>query len=751
MKISTRKFKFMKLNFMAILLMMSISFTALGQTIPTPGTTDYVSFQSGPWTDVTSWRVNGVQPTAAPTSGSNVFINSGHTISITAPNNTTAFNVNCRNLYINTGGALVGGSSGAVAYNSTTGVVSSVTYNVLRVGVNLETNGTESRLINNGTIGSGNNIDATLDVRDMIDIHIYNTYSSGFPANSTFTFSGTGNTKIVGLAAFGAGGTVTKAITLNLNKPILIAGQFSNGARSLTLNRVSGNSTNENYIMNINAAVTVRDNGTSVANNSPATGSTAAAGASFNTSGNIGTTTPGGTYTYNINSTGTLDLSRTTGTQGFIPLPLSGNNNVTTLNVSGTYIMGSGGFTTFNSQSPVSSNYSKVALNILDGGLVDATKITNVNFGANANALTGAYFNISGPNKTGKMKRTLTSGTNDFLFHIGTPNGYSPVNIRNTGTTGDFTVGVVDNFTNFTTFTSPVTSAHTLKNRFTIEASNSASVIGLLKLGWTAVDEGSSFNRTQALALQKYASGTWAADGNVTTSSVTGIGRGLSPQNTTATLTPDPVDPFVVTLTPTTGTTPGTIALTANYTISQDVSVLPLNLLSFTGKLNEFNKQVELKWITTSEVNTKNFEVQESTDGKNFSVVGTVAAKNTSGIHNYSFTVNTNKSGVLYYKLRQIDLDGQFQFSDVIAVEKNGSLLTVYPNPAEDNLTVTIPEGNTAASIAIYALDGKMVYSKSVSANELISNINISTLNTGIYTLVLNKGKESLSQKFIKK
>jgi hypothetical protein len=720
MKISTRKLKLMKLKIMAILLMISISYTAIGQTIPSPANGDYVSIASGAWSTPGTWRIEGgANPaTSVPGFGHNVFISNGTTVDITAA-------ASCENLYVNTGGILRNGNT---------------TYNVLTIGRSLPNGVTESFLINNGTIGTGTSVDVALTNADLLDVQINNTYGTGFPAVSTFTFSGTGSTKIAAISAVGAAEPNVKTMTLNLNKPIVLVGLTTNGARTLTLNRLSSNSTNENYIMNINSPIAVANNGT---------------GSSFNTSGN--TAVSGGTYTYNINST--LDLSRATATQGFIPLPQPSANyintatnavNVTTLNVSGTYIMGSGGFSTFNSQAPVSSNYSRVALNILDGGLVDASKIANVNFGANANALTGAYFNISGPNRTGKMKRTLTSGTSDFLFHIGTPNGYSPVNIRNTGTTGDFTVGVVDNFTGFTTFTSPITSALSLKNRFTIEASNPASVIGLLRLGWTATDEGSSFNRAQALALQKFAGGTWAADANVTTSTVSGTGLGLSPQNTTATLTPSPVDPYVVSIAPTTSPV-GVIDLNGNYTLAQDISVLPLNLLSFTGKLNEFSKEVELKWITTNEVNTKNFEVLESKDGQSFSVVGTVSAKNTAGIHNYSFTVNNNLSGVLYYKLKQVDQDGKFQFSNVIAVEKNSNLLSVYPNPAEDNLTVTIPEGNTASSIAIYALDGRMVYSKSLSANEITSNINISALNTGIYTLVLQKGKESLSQKFIKK
>jgi hypothetical protein len=721
MKISTRKLKFMKLNFMAMLLMMSISFTALGQTIPTPATGDFVSITNGSWSTASTWRIEGgANPaTSTPGFGSNVFISSGTTVDITAA-------ASCENLYVNAGGTLRNGNT---------------TYNVLTIGRSLPNGVTESFLINNGTIGSGTSVDVALTNADLLDVQINNTYGTGFPAVSTFTFSGTGSTKVAAISAVGAGTANTKTMTLNLNKPIVLVGLTSNGARTLTLNRLqpvnasNGQSINENYIMNINSTIRIANNGS---------------GSSFNTSGN--TLLAGGSYTYNIN--GTLDLSRGTATQGFIPFPQSDNINLATntintvtLNVSGTYIMGSGGFSTRNNDT--GTNFSRVSLNILDGGVVDATKITNVGFGANALALTGAYFNISGPNRTGKLKRSLTSGTNDWVFPIGTPTGYSPVIIRNTGTTGDFTVGVVDNFTGFTTFTSPITNAHTLKNRFTIEAANPTSVIGLLRLGWTANDEGSSFNRTQTLALQKFTSGTWATDANVTTSTVTGTGTASVSQNQNAT-TPVAADPYLVTLAPTTSPV-GVIDLTGNYTISQDISVLPLNLLSFTGKLNEFNKQVELKWITTSEVNTKNFEIQESTDGKNFSIVGTVVAKNTAGIHNYNFEVNTQKSGVLYYKLRQVDQDGKFQFSNVIAVEKNSSLLTVYPNPAEDNLTLSIPEGNTTASVAIYALDGKMVYNKSVSANELISNINISELNTGIYTLVVYKGKESLSQKFIKK
>lgn len=715
MKISTCKLSFMSSKLLVLLLSVFVSVSSFAQTIPTPATGDYESAGSGAWNSAATWTIvgGGTVPASGPSFGHNVHIKSGHTVNLVAA-------ASCRNLYVNTGGILVNGNA---------------TYNILTIGRTLAAATTESFLINNGTIGTGNGVDVAIADADKLDVQVNNTYASGFPAVSTFTFAGNGNTKISGLSAIGAGGTATKTMTLNIShdasKTLVLAGA-TNPQRTLTVNRLNSNSVNEYYIMNINSPIAV------------STGSFA-----INTSGSTGLS--GGSYTYNINST--LDVSRGTATQGFVGLPSSNNTNLasglvntTILNVKGTYILGSGGFTTHNSTA--GTNFSKVEINILDGGLVDASKVPNIGFGSTTLALTGAYFNISGDNRTGKLKRTLASGSNDYIFPIGTPAGYSPIIIRNTGTTGDFTVGVVDNYTGFNTFTSPISSATVLKNRFTVLASNAGSVISLLKFGWQANDEGSSFDRTQALSLQKYGTTEWNADANVTTSAITGTGTAATSLNQNSTAVA--ADPYLVTLIPTVGPPAGVIALSGNYTISQNPSVLPLTLLSFTGKLNDFTKEVELKWTTTSEVNTKNFEVLESVDGKTFTVVGTIGAKNTAGIHNYGFTLKSNKNGVLYYKIKQLDNDGKFQFSNNIAVEVKGELLSVFPNPAQSYIVVNIPQVSGLGNLSIYSQDGKIVYSKAIAENETSCNVNIEGFNSGVYFLIINKGKELSSQKFVK-
>lgn len=432
MRISTCKLNFMSSKLLVTFLFIFMSVSSFAQTIPTPATGDYISFQSGAWEDVNTWRVNGAVPASKPTTGSsfghNVFISATHVVTVNLAES-------CRNLYINSGGSLINGNA---------------TVNTLSIGRSLADGATQSVIVNNGTIGSGSGVDVAVTNADRLDLRILNTYGTAssplFPETSTFTFSGTGDTKIMSLTAQGAGTGNKKTMTINLShdlsKTLVIIGAATNRVLSLNrndaVNATTGQSINENYTMNINAPV--------------ALGTLGGLAFQFNTTGS--TLLAGGSYTYNVNST--LDASRMTATQGFIPLPSSNNintasgvENITTLNVSGTYKMGSGGFTTVNS-STLTSNYSKVAINILDGGLVEATSFTTVNFGLSnnlQNASSGAFFNISG---TGKLKRNLpSSATNNYFFPIGTAGVYSPVFIRNTGATGDFTVGVVNDFTGF--------------------------------------------------------------------------------------------------------------------------------------------------------------------------------------------------------------------------------------------------------------------------------------------------------------
>lgn len=93
---------------------------------------------------------------------------------------------------------------------------------------------------------------------------------------------------------------------------------------------------------------------------------------------------------------------------------------------------------------------------------------------------------------------------------------------------------------------------------------------------------------------------------------------------------------------------------------------------SFTGKLNNNNNRIDLKWATSSEKNVSHFEIEKSTDGKNYSQVGIVFAYgNTSEAMNYPFfdkNITAGQAGMIYYRIRAVDNNGKDELSAVATI-----------------------------------------------------------------------------------
>lgn len=131
-------------------------------------------------------------------------------------------------------------------------------------------------------------------------------------------------------------------------------------------------------------------------------------------------------------------------------------------------------------------------------------------------------------------------------------------------------------------------------------------------------------------------------------------------------------------------------------TILLNPNPLPVNLVSFSGKIEE--NIVVLDWTTTSETNNNIFEIQKSNDAKSFQTIGFVKGNNNSKTQiNYSFTdKDLSDFGNVYYRLKQIDNDGAFEYSRVIAVSgQELGILTVFPNPSDGNFTLSVKNSNS--------------------------------------------------------
>jgi hypothetical protein len=188
-------------------------------------------------------------------------------------------------------------------------------------------------------------------------------------------------------------------------------------------------------------------------------------------------------------------------------------------------------------------------------------------------------------------------------------------------------------------------------------------------------------------------------------------------------------------------------------TNENDTQTLPISLSYFTAKASL--QAVDLTWSTTSEQKNDRFEVFRSGDGKNFSKIGEVKGAGTSiETLNYYFKDKYALPGTSYYKLTQVDLNGERNSSETIGIKSNvkASYFSVATGNDIDAVKVSIFSANEGrGSLSIYDLNGKKIISQAVNLNKGYSNYNLPfSAASGLYIASLTTGNETIKQKFIK-
>lgn len=176
---------------------------------------------------------------------------------------------------------------------------------------------------------------------------------------------------------------------------------------------------------------------------------------------------------------------------------------------------------------------------------------------------------------------------------------------------------------------------------------------------------------------------------------------------------------------------------------------LPIVLLNFSADVIN-NSQVELNWQTASEINNNYFTVERSLNGIDWEIISIIdGAGNSSSLLSYSTIDKSPFKGVSYYRLKQTDFDGQFEYSRIRTVSFNGiDNFELFPNPANNRIIISRSETDLTR-IMIYNTLGQDVtwLTKQINENDDQVVIDLSKLDSGIYYL---KTKTS-SSKFYKK
>ena len=307
-------------------------------------------------------------------------------------------------------------------------------------------------------------------------------------------------------------------------------------------------------------------------------------------------------------------------------------------------------------------------------------------------------------------------------FEVGTANGYSPVTVNATaGTPADFTVKATQGTH------SGLDPSISLQRYWTLTATGLTADLTFNYLDPTDIPVTANENN---FVIFKYAAGAFTQPGG-----------SVNAAANTATITG--------------------VTSFSDWTLAEATAVLPVNLLTFSG-YKESNHNV-LRWTTVNESNNRGFEIQRSTDGVNFGVIGFVNSQapggNSTGNLNYTFTDNIPAGAKQYYRLRQVDIDNHGKYSSIVLIRGDKPLTLaiggLFPNPANNimNVIIDAPVRNNI-TLVITDIAGKIVKQQpaNVETGSNTITMNISNLANGTYTVkvVCKADGESAVSSFIK-
>lgn len=193
--------------------------------------------------------------------------------------------------------------------------------------------------------------------------------------------------------------------------------------------------------------------------------------------------------------------------------------------------------------------------------------------------------------------------------------------------------------------------------------------------------------------------------------------------------------------------------------INPEAGPLPVTLTRFTATLLQ-NSQVKVDWATSMEINCKEFVVQRSYDGKIFTNGETVTGNGTTNfVHTYSLTddVASFTGTTVYYRLKQIDLDGKENLSKILPVklqDNTSASVIVSPNPFKDFINIILQWNATEmVSAKIFSVQGREILSQQMQVNKGNNNVKISDLSnlpSGNYILQIVSPSQKIIQKIVK-
>lgn len=180
--------------------------------------------------------------------------------------------------------------------------------------------------------------------------------------------------------------------------------------------------------------------------------------------------------------------------------------------------------------------------------------------------------------------------------------------------------------------------------------------------------------------------------------------------------------------------------------IAYSVGTVPVELVSFEAQQKRGSNSIDLNWSTASEINNDRFEIQHSLNGNDFYPIGFVDGNgNSYSDQDYHYIHRNPVAGINYYRLKQIDFNGEFEYSKLVSVSSETKTSITMDNARNE---VRVYSENLLGDISIFGTDGKMIRKQKIQNN--IEYVDLSTLPSGIYYVNVLNGSELITQKVIK-
>jgi hypothetical protein len=186
------------------------------------------------------------------------------------------------------------------------------------------------------------------------------------------------------------------------------------------------------------------------------------------------------------------------------------------------------------------------------------------------------------------------------------------------------------------------------------------------------------------------------------------------------------------------------------FTGTDQNNPLPVELISFSAKI--LSRKIQIQWETASEKNNAQFIIEKKEHGNDWRKISSVeGAINSNSLMQYSISDFNPVSGTQYYRLKQVDTDGKFEYSHVLRVEYGGKRTKVFPNPFTDKIFVKTNGENSSKSIELKSISGNSMQTTAEYLGQNKWEINTQSLESGTYILYMYMKNQVEVRKIIKR